>query len=262
MSETAKRALPAVKSKVQPAAATAIPKKINMLRMRHSFSICLVGDSGVGKTRMAFGTTPPGSRTLGLVTENGLMSVVDDVLARPEDFDMRLVKTSAEFRGIVNWLYQNPDRFNIVVLDSATALMNILYTECVNKGMSGFGLYGKISEDLRKLMVAFCELPIITVTTVLEDNHLADDGSRKIEPRLRGRDARGEFFAWFDEVFHMNKILDEGETSFTYSLYTAKNGFLPGKDRSGKLEICEPEFNLAALLEKMVGKLPERPPLA
>lgn len=207
--------------------------KVNMI---------IFGDSGVGKTRLA-GTAslvPEMSPVLFLDIEGGVTSLRHLY----PDIHVIRVTTFDQIQKAYNTLFEGKSPYKTVIIDSLTEAQKYsmygvmkaakLKDEERDPDLPGIGEWGKNTEQIRRLVRAYRDLPNINTifTCTRTDDRDPRTGVTTILPNLSNKLAK-EVAALVDEVlyYYVKAVGDE----YKRLLLTTKTEKVVAKDRSDNL---------------------------
>ena len=181
------------------------------------------GAAGSGKTVLCATANEP---TLIISTEAGLLSIKD----APKRIQIVECNTREEVDEVLDYLSQNKLP-NWVCIDSISEIAEVVLAEELTK-----------TKDPRK---AYGELAVIMTALVKRF------GGLMYSPGMPGQKMGQQLPYFFDLVCAMRVTTDK-EGNLVRELQTNRDDQYEAKDRSGKLDIFEPQ-NLAALRSKIYG---------
>jgi len=209
------------------------------------------GGAGSGKTWLCSTT---GESTLIISAEAGLLSIKD----APGDIQIVEVSTHAEVEAVLDYLEQKGTPA-WVCIDSISEIGEIVLAEQQAKHKAdGRKAYGELAIIMTALVKRFRALHCNVVMTAKLDRS-KDDATGAM---LYGAQMPGQKFGqalpyYFDLVCAMRVAPHPKEPKrMLRELQTCRDGQWDAKDRSGKLDIFEPQ-NLAELKKKILGKPPQ-----
>ena len=219
-----------------------------------SLNIIVVGESGVGKTRLA-STTPDPTRTLVIDSEHGLLSLkkypVKFVsIADQEDKIAALSRTYLHIK-------QNINDYDWVIIDSFTEILDsyLDYQEALEvelaieqkRNVNGYAHYNAVVAKAKEVIAKFKMLKVHVVFVCLQSKVIVGDYIVK-GPMLPGRTLPSKIGALFDIVLNMQVGEVSGEKRRLFQ--TCINTDALAKDRSGDLKPWEPA-HLGHILAKI-----------
>lgn len=172
---------------------------------KKTLNVMIYGEPGVGKT--TFASTAP-RPMLWLEAEGGTHSIADT-----EGIDIVKVAGLQSYRDVLAYLYENPDKYKTVVIDSLTETQAAILKEIMrdvaasdagrNEFMPQFAEWGQVTGQMRAIARAFRDLPMHSVITALvrEDKDELT-GKTRIKPRLTPALAE-ELPAFMDACLYM-----------------------------------------------------------
>lgn len=209
----------------------------------------IYGESGVGKTTLL--------GSLSEVEELGpvvIINIEGGTLSIKEKYpDVEVVRptTIAQMQKIYDDLYRDPKRYKTVCIDSLSELRVMFMTEVMkdvvaensdrDPDVPGIREYSKNTEQVRKLVRGFRDLPCNTIFTALSATVLDKNNIPRTVPALTNK-LTGEVPGLVDCVFYMyTKMVAREEKRL---LLTSKTEREVAKDRSTKLPkvVEEPTF--------------------
>lgn len=204
-----------------------------------TMTMIIYGDSSVGKTRLCGSVreVPEMMPAIVLDVEGGMLSLKhkypDLRVIRIDSFDKMQRAYDALFAGTP---------FKTVIIDSVTETnkfgMYDIMARAVRKDsdrdpdLPGIGEWGKNSEQTRKLIRAFRDLPMNTIFTALRQDSKNKFGHTTTQPDLPGKLA-GQVPALVDEVLYM--YVKQVEGSYRRLLLCQRTEEIVAKDRSDNL---------------------------
>jgi|TARA_R110002020_G_scaffold340097_2_gene555098 phage nucleotide-binding protein len=210
--------------------------------------ICLLvyGAAGSGKTVLC--TTAP-SPTLILSAEGGLLSIRDNT-----DVKALELRSVADIKEAYETLYDNPNAFRTVCLDSISEVSEVVLANEKAKTKDPRAAYGTVIDEVMGLLRAFRDLPMdVIMTAKIERVRDEGQGTMLYMPSMVGRQLPQAIPYLFDEVFAL-RIVEDDDGNAERVLQTAKDWQYEAKDRSGALNTLEPA-NVASIFAKIRGKI-------
>ena len=202
------------------------------------------GAAGSGKTVLCATANEP---TLIISTEAGLLSIKD----APKRIQIVECNTREEVDEVLDYLSQNKLP-NWVCIDSISEIAEVVLAEELTKTKAPRKAYGELAVIMTALIKRFRTLHTNGVMTAKVDK-VKDDmaGGRMYSPGMPGQKMGQQLPYFFDLVWAMRVTTDK-EGNLVRELQTNRDDQYEAKDRSGKLDIFEPQ-NLAALRSKIYG---------
>lgn len=232
--------------------ASKFPPRYDLKDLREAFSVCILGASGAGKTRMAIASLPPEARVAILITEHGLASVRNELRERRETYRVFEVTKSEQVREMAEHIRANPDKADYVVLDSLNELAGMIVAECDAKYKGSIRLWQEAYGRTMLMIRLFKAIPRIFVCTCLEDVELTENGP-VVTPLVDGKKLKKNILAPFDEVYLL-KSFALGDGPRIWAVTNGSGGY-PCKNRNYRLDYYEPP-DLTAIIKKMLGYAP------
>lgn len=210
-----------------------IPPYINML---------VYGDPGVGKTVLAGSASvvPELSPVLYIDVEGGTLSLRQ----RFPDVHVVRVKSFNDFGKLFSELQKSDHGYKTVVLDSITEIQKFGMYEIMRRTLEddpdrdpdlpGIGEWGKNTEQMRRTIRAFRDLPMNTIFLALGATDQDKKGNRLTKPALSAKLA-AEIAGFLDVVCYMYKKTDRDTGEVKRLLLTAGTDEFIAKDRTDKL---------------------------
>ena len=202
------------------------------------------GAAGSGKTVLCATANEP---TLIISTEAGLLSIKD----APKRIQIVECNTGEEVDEVLDYLSQNKLP-NWVCIDSISEIAEVVLAEELTKTKDPRKAYGELAVIMTALVKRFRNLHTNVVMTAKVDK-VKDDmaGGLMYSPGMPGQKLGNQLGYFFDLVCAM-RVTTNTEGNLVRELQTNRDGQWEAKDRSGKLDIFEPQ-NLAALKSKIYG---------
>lgn len=224
-------------------------KKPGEIVAGHGLKMLCCGPSGAGKTVLGCTGEMP---TLIVSAEAGLLSVQD----APDYIDATEVKSIADVEEVYQFLQAGTD-YKLVVIDSLTEIAEVVLAHAKQQTKDPRQAYGSLIDEMGGLIRAFRDLPGYHVLMTAKQERIKDEhtGALIYMPSMPGSKLGQQLPYWFDEVFAYIVDKDQ-EGNIVRGLLTQRDGQFEAKDRSGKLAPFE-EPNLATIIEKIVGPIPE-----
>ena len=203
------------------------------------------------------GTTP--KKVFVVSAESGLLCVQDlltqgliDGGTIDEPDDINKVKTyclSNEFKSAgYEWIF----------IDSLTEIGSIYEKQAKRNhpdGRDAFKMWGDYSDKITEMIKAFRDMSNYNVImTCLEVPESIGEGKNtitRIAPDIAGSKIKNRLTSYFDEVFHMEKIVNNNGKDVV--VFSTQRPVGLAKDRSGKLNAIE-EPNLLKIQQKILGR--------
>lgn len=205
-------------------------------------NILIYGDSGIGKTVLSGSASavPAMSPVLVLDIEGGTRSLAH----RYPDAKAVRIKNFDHLNKVYNDLRKMNHGFKTVVIDSLTEARAFGMYEIMRRALQtdpdrdpdlpGIGEWGKSSEQTKKLIRAFRDLPMHTIFVCLAKTDKDKKGRSLTSPMLPGK-LGSEVAAFLDVVLYMYKKEDpDDETVKRYLLSQYTDEFV-AKDRTDAL---------------------------
>jgi hypothetical protein len=238
-----------------------------------TFNALILGESGVGKTKLAETLHEAGHRVLVLATERGTLSLgrnpihkVDIGIEYRKDENGEFVRDEAgrmigdpinpitHLIEVKDWLISGKAPYDWIFLDSLNELgsrmlvwMKTLYPD----RKDSFPMWDEYAAEMRALIKAFVDCTFYHfVMTCIPKVGQDNEGRRYYHPGISGKDLARDLPSWFDEVFAM-RILAGQDGGQARWLVTQPHEEWPGKDRSGTLQLFE-QPNLAQIAAKVM----------
>lgn len=208
--------------------------------LRPKVNIMVYGDSGVGKTTFAGSCIEieEFQPLLFVDVEGGTLSIRE----KYPEVDTVRVKSFSDMQKIYDELYRGQSSYRTVVLDSLSEMqkfsMDGIMQETVKENpdrdpeVPGLREWGKNSEQIRRMVRAFRDLPLNTIFTCLAKTDKDQRGKTITRPMLPGK-LGSEITGFLDIVLYMYmKQVDEKNERM---LLTSSTDTTIAKDRTTKL---------------------------
>jgi len=218
--------------------------------LEQGLKILLYGAAGSGKTVTC---ATAGESTLIISAEAGLLSIKD----APGDIQIAEVNTRAEVEAVLDYLEQKGTPA-WVCIDSISEIGEIVLAEEMSKTKNGIKAYGELAIIMTALIKRFRALHCnVVMTAKLERTKDDAGGTILFGPSMPGKRMSQEIPYYFDLVCAMRVGHSPKDSEkMLREIQTNRDGQWEAKDRSGKLDIFEPQ-NLAELKKKILGKPPK-----
>lgn len=208
-------------------------------------NLLVYGDYGVGKTRLggSADAVPEMRKVLFVDVEGGTLTLRDSY---PNVDIVRIVSWS-DMQALYDELFAGSHGYNTIVLDSLTEIQRFNMTHVMNQTLEmateqdrnkdpdlpELRDWGKSSEQIRRFVRAFRDLPINTIFTCLaKDDKHPKTGIVTKRPDLPGKLAQ-QVPAFFDVVLYM--FMKEVDDTPRRLLLATSTDTIAAKDRSNKL---------------------------
>lgn len=210
-----------------------VPPFINML---------VYGDPGVGKTVLAGSASEVEalSPVIYVDVEGGTLSLRE----RYPDVHVVRVKSFNDFGKLFEELRRGQHGYKTVVLDSITEIQKFGMYEVMKRALDndpdrdpdlpGIGEWGKNTEQMRRTIRAFRDLPMNTIFLGLAATDQDKKGNRLTKPALSAKLA-SEVAGFLDVVCYMYKKTDKDTDEVKRLLLTDGTDEYIAKDRTDKL---------------------------
>jgi hypothetical protein len=210
-----------------------VPPYINML---------VYGDPGVGKTVLAGSASevPELSPVLYIDVEGGTLSLRE----RFPDVHVVRIKSFNDFGKLFDELRKGEHGYKTIVLDSITEIQKFGMYEIMRRTLQddpdrdpdlpGIGEWGKNTEQMRRTIRAFRDLPMNTIFIALGATDQDKKGNRLTKPALSAK-LSAEIAGFLDVVCYMYKKTDKDTEEVKRLLLTAGTDEYIAKDRTDKL---------------------------
>lgn len=227
----------------------------------------VVGPAGIGKTsllRTILGQTfgpngweqiaEPAGRVCTLSAESGLLCVRDLVESgHVEGFE---IGTFGELREAQACFLQPEfqERYQWIFIDSLTEISARCVENVKQKFPSAsdsFKMWGEYNDVMTQAIKAFRDLTSYNVIfTCLETVDKDQNNVRYKAPSISGSGLKERLTSYFDEVFYMERLIDE--TGNSSLVFRTREPVGVAKDRSGKLAAVE-DANLLTIRNKILN---------
>lgn len=232
----------------------------NVQQQMDYFNLLIYGDPGVGKTVLAGSAdaVEAMSPVLFLDMEGGTMSLRKKY---PGVKTIRVEKF-ADLIRVWDQLKNTKHNFKTVVVDSLTEAQKLGMYQIMaaakakdpdrDPDLAGIGEWGKNTEQVRKLVRAFRDLPMNTIFTALAQQEHLKTGARRVKPSLSAK-LSNEVAGFLDIVVYMYNKTKPNEGNMRYLLTLATEEFV-AKDRSDNLPPVVEDPDMTKLYAVMFGK--------
>jgi phage nucleotide-binding protein len=222
------------------------------------FNLLIYGDPGVGKTVLAGSAHIVAEMTpvLFLDIEGGTMSL------RKKYPGVKVIRIEkfADLIRVWQALKDGKHNFKTVVVDSLTEAQKLGMYQIMaaaklkdperDPDLAGIGEWGKNTEQIRKLVRAFRDLPMNTIFTALAMQEQLRSGGRRVKPSLSAK-LSNEVAGFLDVVVYMYNKTNDGKTE--RKLLTLATEEFVAKDRSDNLPPVVPDPDMKKLYAVMFG---------
>ena len=230
----------------------------------------IIGPAGIGKTSLlrtilgqefddASRTWRQVSEPEGLVctlsAEAGLLCVRDLVAAgRIEGFE---ISSFQDLREAITALQdaEAVQRYRWVFVDSLTEIASRCVEAMKTKYPSGgdsFKMWGEYNDQMTYIIKALRDMTQYNVVlTCLESVELDENKRRFIAPMISGTSVKERLTSYFDEVFHVETVMDE--QGVAHRVFNTASPIGLSKDRSGMLDALEAP-NLLSVFRKIMNQ--------
>lgn len=200
----------------------------------------IFGDPGVGKTVFAGSASQVAELgpVLYIDAEGGVLSLRE----RYPNVDVVRVKSFVDVAKVLEQLRKGDHGYKTVVVDSLTEIqkfgMYYIMGAAITKDpdrdpdLPGIGEWGKNTEQMRKLVRAFRDLPINCIFTALAAVDIDKKAQRTIRPAMSGK-LSSEVVGFLDIVLYYYMKEDEGQIKRL--LLSMKTDEVIAKDRTDRL---------------------------
>jgi hypothetical protein len=219
------------------------------------FTCLVIGRSGIGKTYLMH--TIPGDEPVFVISaESGLLCVQD--IVRSGQVSGIKVTNMAQVLDAMRCL-RDPswqEAYKWVFVDSLTEISYRWADACKlanAKSLNKYKVWDDYEEGMKKVILGFRDLPHYhVVMTCLEKVDVDEGKSKYVSADVQMERLRSHLPSYFDEVFYMTDEPDPKRKGGSRRiLRTQPDNYLPGKDRSGRLEPVE-EPDLALIRAKIM----------
>lgn len=226
-----------------------------------TINMIIFGDSGVGKTVLAASASlvPEMSPVLLIDVEGGILSLRH----RYPKLAVRRVTSFVEIQTMYDALFKGGHPFKTVIIDSITETQKFGMYHIMERTVAkepdrdpdlpGIGEWGKSSEQTRKLIRAWRDLPgVNTIFTALATDSKSKMGVTTTLPDLPGKSA-AQAPALVDEVLYM--YVKEWNGEYQRFLLGQKTERIVAKDRSDNLPGIMQEPTMQKLFDHMTHRI-------
>lgn len=226
--------------------------------------VLIYGDSGVGKTTLAGSVSEVDEMMPALFVdvEGGTTSLS----GKYDGVEVVRVKSWQEIQSVYNFLFDNPDLYKTVVLDSLFEIQKLALYSVMrmvtlkdkdrDEDIPSLREYGKILEIMRKMVRAYRDLDMHVIVTALAETSKDDmTGAITTKPMFTGKFAN-EIPAFMDFVFYLYAQQKEvkGDLTSVRRLLSQPTEKFVAKDRSGKLPITMQNPTFKEIYNTVKGK--------
>ena len=225
-------------------------KKMKLIKTddmaRYKLNICVHGEAGTGKTRLA-ATTGDIDKTLIVSAEGGLLSLRDAPATATE------VKTREDISAVYRWLTESDEGKGMtwVCVDSLSEIAEIVLQTELERNRDPRKAYGELGQVMTKMIRSFRDLDKHVYMSCKTERLQSETGSLLWAPSMPGNKLGQSVPFFFDEIFCLRTVTGE-DGSIVRFLQTQPDGSFTAKDRSGALEFSE-EPNLLNIKNKILG---------
>lgn len=203
-------------------------------------TMIIYGDSGVGKTRLCGSVSEVSAMMPAIVLdiEGGMLSLKQ----KYPDLSVIRIDNFKKLQRAYDGLFTGKHPFKTVIIDSITETQKFGMYDIMERAVKkdsdrdpdlpGIGEWGKSSEQMRRLIRAFRDLPMNTIFTALRQDSKNKFGHTTTQPDLPGKLA-GQVPALVDEVLYMYVKAVAG--SYKRLLLGQRTEEIVAKDRSDNL---------------------------
>lgn len=234
--------------------------KVNTVIEQEPYTNLLVyGDPGVGKTVLAGSASEVEvlSPVLYLDIEGGTLAL----RKRYPNVDVIRVRSFDELGKVYTELRQGKSGYKTVVVDSLTEAqkfgMYSIMEAAVKKDsdrdpdLPGIGEWGKNTEQIRRFVRAFRDLPMNTIFICLAATEVAKNGNRKEKPSLSAK-LSNEIAGFLDIVLYMYLKQNEDDQQMRLVCSLATDSVV-AKDRTDQLPPVLEEPTMKAIYGYITG---------
>lgn len=215
------------------------PPIIKLEDFTESINMCVYGDSGIGKTVFA-GTAP---NALFLAIERGTISAS----RQGSKADLWPIDGWDDLQEAYDWLSDNPDAYDWVIIDSATEMQSICMRHILDQAVAenpkrdpdipALQDWQKYYNMFERMVAAFNALPINMLYTALTLRSDSEEGEDIVLPAIQGKGyLKAQLFAAsMDITAYYQKVMtgkSEEAESKRRMLFESSAPYF-GKDRYG-----------------------------
>lgn len=210
--------------------------------IKHSekFRIMIYGNSGIGKTKL-IGTLP--GRVLVLNGDKGLLTL------SKMDVDYVSVNKWSEVMEFLNYIKtEDAKKYEFLVFDSVTAIMDLLYTELADvKKLTGYDIWREYGAFVMKFMRFLRDQETFHTLSIFE----AIDKEDESGVATKGFGVQGQIGSRIPNFYDMVFALRVDKTGARYLQTSSVPGWI-SKDRSQLLDKQEPA-DLNIVMKKIIN---------